>query len=160
MIARPTTFLSCKLLKNDACSSYDTIFNDPGRGVDAWSGPPGHRIWRVITGTTDLNGSIFEMIMAGTPIGVALKEISTHHLVFGHLVQCPAPGRRRIVFIDHFRAESEPDYLPRLIAENGLRYVIWNSALPLYGVLVNGSIRQDYRLANEHLHVFSFDISF
>ncbi len=110
---------------------------------------------------SDLNGSILEMIMAGTePVGVALKERSTHHLIFGHLVQGPALGRRKIVFIDHFQAESEPDYLPRLIAENALRYVIWDSALPLYATLVNDSIRQDYLLANRHLHVFTFEIKF
>jgi len=108
----------------------------------------------------DLNGTIFEMIMAGTePVGVALGERSTHHLVFGHLVQGSALGSRRIVFIDHLRAESEPDYLPRLIEENALRYVIWDSALPLNAALVNDSIRQDYRLANDLLHVFTFEVS-
>ncbi len=81
----------------------------------------------------DFTGSIFEMIMAGDETtAVAIKEKNQRHLIFGHLVQGPALGKREIVFIDHIRAEDEPGYLSLLIRERSIRYVIWDSTLPSY----------------------------
>ncbi len=97
------------------------------------------------------------MIMAGDETtAVAIKEKNQRHLIFGHLVQGPALGKREIVFIDHIRAEDEPGYLSLLIRERSIRYVIWDSTLPLYPELVNGSVRQDYGLGNGLWHVFTF----
>lgn len=105
----------------------------------------------------DLNGTIFEMIMTGEePVAVAIKKKDQHHLIFGHLVQEKALGRRNIVFIDHDLVESDSGYLSHLIRENNIRYVIWDSALPLCRELVNGSIRQDYSLGNGLWHIFTF----
>jgi len=105
----------------------------------------------------DFNGSILEMILAGDePVAVAIQEKNQRHLIFGHLVQGPALGKREIVFIDHIRAEEEPKYLPLLIREKSIRYVIWDSTLTLRRELVNGSIRQDYGLGKGLWHVFTF----
>jgi len=112
--------------------------------------PAGYR-WK------DFNGSIFEMIMAGDETtAVAIKEKNQRHLIFGHLVQGKALGKRKIVFIDHDRAEEEPDYLPLLIRDRSIRYVIWDSTIPLRRELVNGSIRQDYELGGKLWNVFTF----
>lgn len=105
----------------------------------------------------DFNGSIFEMIMAGDETtAVAIKDKNQRHLIFGHLAQGPALGNREIVFIDHVRAEEEPAYLSCLLRENTVRYVIWDSTIPLRRELVNGSIRQDYNLGKGLWHVFTF----
>ncbi|MFH1037840.1 MAG: hypothetical protein V1789_04115 [PVC group bacterium] len=106
----------------------------------------------------DLNGTIMEMIMAGDDsVGVAIGEKNQRHLIFGHLSQGKALGRRKIVFIDHLQAENDPGYLPRLIRENDIRYVIWDSTLPLTPVLVNDSVRQDYGVGKKLWHVFTFE---
>ncbi len=113
--------------------------------------PPGY-YW------SDLNGSIFEMIMAGDdPVAVAIAEKDQRHLIFGHLAQGSALGKREIVFIDHIRAGDDPDYLSHLLWDNSIRYVIWDSRLPLYRELVNKSVRQDYELGKKLWNVFTFD---
>lgn len=105
----------------------------------------------------DLNGTIMEMIMAGVdPVGVAIAEKNQRHLIFGHLVQGEALGRRDVIFIDHLRAESDPGYLSRLIEGNAVRYIIWDSTLPLNPILVNDSVREDYGLGKGLWHVFTF----
>lgn len=105
----------------------------------------------------DLNGTIMEMVTAGIdPVGVAIKEKNQRHLIFGHLVQDRALGRREIVFVDHARAAADPEYLPELIRTRGIRYLFWDSTLPLNRFLIQESVRQDYEVGKNLWHVFTF----
>ncbi len=155
----------CLLASRDALTGLrlHLSFLDTFQGKEV-SGCWGSRLARALRSPypsgyywSDLNGTVMELIMAGRdPVGVAIAEKNQRHLIFGHLVQGQALGERKIVFIDHFRVESEPDYLPRLIREDKIRYAIWDSTIPLNASLVNGSVRQDYSVGKELWHIFTF----
>jgi hypothetical protein len=105
-----------------------------------------------------MKGSIFEMILSGKePVAVSEKKRDQHHLIFGHLTQGEAFGRRPIYFLDQEEMEGKPDYLRRFIKKHKIRYLIWDSSLPLRRELVGLSLWQGYRRADGFWDVFVFN---
>ncbi len=105
-----------------------------------------------------MEGSIFELILSGKdPVAVSEKKRDQHHLIFGHLTQGQAFGKRPIYFLDQEKMDLDPDYLRRFIRKNKVRYLIWDSSLPLRRELLTLSIWQGYRLADGFWNVFVFN---
>ena len=146
------------------CLYYQSTFIDKFQGK---TGEPG-RLQRLVSAPRQpypvgyrwpgMKGSIFEMILSGKePVTISEKKRDQHHLIFGHLTQGEAFGKRPIYFLDQKKMDRDPDYLRRFITKHQVRYLIWDSSLPLEQELVRGSIRQDYELGKNLWHVFTFE---
>lgn len=146
------------------CLYYQSTFIDKFQGK---AGEPG-KLRRMVSAPGQpypvgyrwpgLKGSIFEMILSGKdPVAVCEKKRDQHHLIFGHLTQGEAFGERQIYFLDQEKMVRDPDYLRRFIKDNKVRYLIWDSSLPLRRELITLSVWQGYRLADGFWDVFVFN---
>jgi len=79
------------------------------------------------------SGSVMEKIITGRD-PVALSEVTDEtgkNRILGHLTQDQAFGKRPIYFLDREKVGNDPDRLRDFIESRRLRYVIWDTDVPI-----------------------------
>ena len=105
-----------------------------------------------------LKNSIFKRIFQGSET-VALSQGSgdPRIMLMGHLTQGAAFGRRQIFILDHETIARDPDWLETFLRARAVRYVIWDSRLPVPPKLSAMAVWRVYQAGCGLWHVFVLD---